>query len=174
LTLLDVAGSVNEPELLECVHEARSQRIVTNSELRATLDAHPYRRGAAALRRLLTTEGGVRVTRSKAERRALSIMREHGLEPDESDYAVGPYRLDFYFRKERVAVEYDSAQFHDNPRRFVHDRRRAAYLAARGILTFPLTAQDLGGGADRAMRDLRAALTRRRASSVTPDHPHGG
>ena len=68
----------------------------------------------------------------------------------------------FFFEAERVAVEYDSRQFHDNPRRFVRDRRRIAYLAARGILTVPLTADDIGAGAKRAMTDLEATLASRR------------
>ena len=164
LTILDMAGCVGGDELLELVHEARVRRLVTDAELRATLTAHPNRGGAKALGRLLATERGVRVTRSKAERRTLKVLREHGLEPDASDYPVGPYRLDFYFRVERVAVEYDSRQFHDNAKRFVADRRKIAYLAARGILTIPLTAYDLDAGADRAMADLKATLRSRRGS----------
>jgi very-short-patch-repair endonuclease len=162
LTILDIAANGDADELLECLHEARVRRLVKDHELDATLSAHPNRPGARALRRLLDTEGGVRITRSKAERRTLKVLRAHGLDPDASNVPVGPYTLDFYFRIERVAVEYDSRQFHDNDRRFVGDRRKIAYLAGRGILTFPLTAHDLGGGAARAMADLKATLERRR------------
>jgi very-short-patch-repair endonuclease len=162
LTLLDLAGVAGFDELEGALHEARTQRMVKDRELRATLAAHPNRKGAKALRHLLDHEGGIKITRSKAERRLLKMLRAHGLEPDASDYPIGPYRLDFYFEPERVAVEYDSRQFHDNAKRFVHDRRRVAYLAARGILTVPFTAKDLGAGADRAMADLRATLASRR------------
>jgi very-short-patch-repair endonuclease len=162
LTILDIAGNGDADELLECLHEARVQRLVRDRELRGTLAAHPNRRGAKALRRLLDREGGVRITRSKAERRTLSVLRAHGLSPDASNVHVGPYTLDFFFRSERVAVEYDSRQFHDNERRFVGDRRKIAYLAGQGILTFPLTAHDLRAGAKRAMADLKATLDSRR------------
>jgi very-short-patch-repair endonuclease len=162
LTILDMAGILDRDGLLDLVHEARVRPVVTDRELRASLAAHPNRRGARALCRLLDTEGGIRVTRSKGERRALKLMRAHGLEPDESDLLIGPYRLDFYFSRERVAVEYDSRQFHDNERRFAADRRKIAYLAARGIVTVPLTAHDLGAGANRAMADLAATLASRR------------
>ncbi len=162
LTLLDLAGLIPRDDLEGALHEARVQRLVTDHELRASLGAHPNRRGARALRRLLDTEGGIRITRSKGERRLLKLLRAHDLEPDASDYPVGPYTLDFYFEAERVAVEYDGRQFHDNARRFVGDRRKIAYLAARGILTAPLTAQDLGAGAARAMADLKATLASRR------------
>ena len=162
LTILDMAGCLDRDGLMELVHESRVQRVVTDRELWTTLAAHPVRRGARALRRLLDFEGGVRITRSKAERRALKVMRANGLEPDASDLPVGPYRLDFYFEAERVAVEYDSRQFHDNDKRFVGDRRKIAYLAARGIVTVPLTAYDLGAGAERAMAKLEATLKSRR------------
>lgn len=162
LAILDVAGHGDSGELLACVHEARVRRLVTDRELRATLAAHPNRHGARALRRFLDAERGPRVTRSAGERRLLRVMRAHGLEPDASDYTVGPYTLDFYFSAERVAVEYDSRTFHDNPTRFVRDRRRITYLAGRGILTVPLTAHDVGPGAAQAMADLRAALAERR------------
>jgi very-short-patch-repair endonuclease len=165
LTLLDLAGVLGPDGLLACLHEARVQQRVTDSELHATLVAHPNRRGAQALRKVLASEGGVRITRSDAERRTLRVLREHGLEPDASDWPVGPYKLDFYFAAEHVAVEYDGRTFHDNPKRFVSDRRRMAYLAARGIVTFPLTSYDIGAGAERAMADLRATLVRRRRAA---------
>ena len=164
LTLLDLAGGLSRDELEGALHEARVQRLVRDREFRATLAAHPNRRGARALARLLDRERGIRVTRSQGERRLLRVLREHGLEPDASDVPVGPYRLDFYFEAERVAVEYDSRQFHDNERRFVRDRRKIRYLAARGILTVPLTADDLGA---TAMADLKRTLAERRQVYAT-------
>jgi very-short-patch-repair endonuclease len=162
LALLDVAGYGDADELLACLHEARVQKLVTDRQLHATLTAHPSRRGARALRRLLAGERGVKRTRSETERRILRVLRAHGLEPDLTDHRIGPYTLDFYFSAERVALEYDSRRFHDNPQRFISDRRKIAYLAARGILTVPLTDPDLGARADRAMADLRATLASRR------------
>ena len=89
-------------------------------------------------------------------------MRAHGIEPDRSDVAIGPYRVDFLFERERLVVEVDGYRYHGTPRRFVDDRRRIAYLAARGLLVFPLTWQDFGPGGNRAMADLRQALHARR------------
>jgi very-short-patch-repair endonuclease len=157
-----MAGAVAQPVLIEMLNEARVQHLVTDADLRATLSAHPTRRGARALRALLASERGPRITRSKAERIALRLLREHGLEPDEADYPIGPYRVDFYFRRERVAVEVDGYRYHSTPRRFVGDRRRTAYLAARGIQVFPLTWDDLHGDGERAMSDLRGTLAARR------------
>lgn len=150
-------------QLEGALHESRVQRIVTDNKLRTSLAAHPNRRGARALRRLLDREGGIKMTRSEGERRLLRLLRAHGLEPDASNVAVGPYTLDFFYSTERVALEYDTRKFHDNDRRFISDRRKIAYLAARGILTVPLTAHDLAAGSDRAIADLKATLAGRRA-----------
>ena len=161
MTLLDLAGTAGFTRLPEALNEARVQRLVTDRELRATLAAHPKRRGAKALRKLLNLERGPRITRSEAERLALCVMRQHGIEPDASDIQVGPYRVDFWFEHERLAVEIDGYRYHGTRKRFVGDRRKIAYLAGRGIQVVPLTWDDLGPGAERAMNDLKSALAAR-------------
>lgn len=163
LTILDIAADHTASRLAAVINEARVQRLVTERGLRATLTAHPNRRGSSALRAHLSSEHGPRITRSEAERRALVVMRKHGIEPDESDVEIGPYRVDFLFRRERLVVEVDGYRYHGTPKRFVDDRRRAAYLAARNLQVFPLTWQDFGARAARAMADLQAALEQRRA-----------
>jgi very-short-patch-repair endonuclease len=161
LTLLDLAGALSDDQLAAALNEARVLRLVREAELEATLGRHPQRRGAAALRRLLAAERGPRITRSEAERRALVLMRQHGLEP-ETDVSIGPWRVDFLFRAEGVVVEVDGYRYHSTPERFVNDRRRTADLAARGFLVLSLTWNDLGAEADAAMTRLRRALDRRR------------
>lgn len=123
---------------------------------------------ARDLAKLLASERGPRITRSTAERRALRAMRKYGVEPDASDFPIGPYRVDFWFERERLAVEVDGYRYHGTPKRFVDDRRRMAYLAARGIQTYPLTWHDLGPGSARAMKDLDRALEQRRLTIGRP------
>jgi very-short-patch-repair endonuclease len=157
LTLLDIAGFGDEDELARCLNEARILRIVTDSALRATLRAHPNRRGSRALRAALEAERGPMITRSEAELLALRVMRRHGLEPDASDVRIGRFRADFVFRAARVVVEIDGYRYHAGRARFVSDRRRTAELAARGWLVFPLTWADLQTPGP-AMRRLAATL----------------
>jgi very-short-patch-repair endonuclease len=163
LTLLDLAGVLTGSGFRDALNEARVLRLVADDELRATLGAHPQRRGARALAAVLASERGPKLTRSEAERRALRVMRAHGIEPDAGDVEVGPYRADFLFKRERVIVEIDGYRYHATPKRFVGDRRRIAYLAARGYLVVPLTWDDFGPRADVAMADLRRTLELRRA-----------
>lgn len=162
LTLLDLAAVLDTRGLADALNEARVGRIVTEAQLVASLRTHPLRTGAGALRKLLASELGSRITRSEAERRALALMRRHGLDP-ETDVEIGPWRADFLFRAEHVIVEVDGYRYHSTPKRFVDDRRRAADLTARGFVLFSLTWQDLGDDADAAMARLLRALEVRRA-----------
>jgi very-short-patch-repair endonuclease len=162
LTLLDVAGLVSEEELSRAVNEARVLRLANERELATVLERHPTRKGARALRALIAAEAGPALTDSEAERLTLKAMREAGLEPDATQHAIGPYRVDFWFDEEAVAVEVDGYRYHSTPKRFVEDRRRAAWLAAEGVLTFPLTWHDLRDP-ERSMARLRATLRARRS-----------
>lgn len=127
LTLLDLAGTLDTADLTHALNEARVQRIVTDKQLGTTLAAHPKRRGARALRRLLDSERGPRITRSEAERRALRVMRRHGIEPDASDHEIGPYRVDFWFEREQVSVEVDGYMARPRPRRAACDAQSQAH-----------------------------------------------
>ena len=164
LTLLDVAADLNRNRLTAALHEARVQRIVTDDQLRQTLETHPNRRGARSLGALLGAEGSAKVTRSEAERLALRLMRNSGLDPG-SDVPLGPYRVDFLFRAEKLIVEVDGFRFHSTPSRFAADRHRIAALTAMGYVVFPLTWNDLTDGAEVAMRRLTAALEKRRRAN---------
>jgi very-short-patch-repair endonuclease len=161
LTVLDLAGLLGREALAAVVNEARVLQLVREEELQASLVRHPKRRGARNLRRLLSQERGAGLTRSEAERRALALMRRHDLHP-ETDVSIGPWRVDFLFRSERVVVEVDGYRYHSTPKRFVDDRRRAADLAARGFVVLSLTWSDLGAESGVAIARLRQTLDRRR------------
>ena len=171
LTLLDLARTATPEELAKALNEARVQCLVTDAQLEHTLTHHPKRRGAKPLRRLLDSERGPQITRSEAERRALALMRAHGIEPDETDFPIGSYRVDFLFRAERLVVEVDGYRYHGTPHRFVSDRRRIAALGAMGYQVHPLTWDDIVNRSGSAMRDLRLALARRRTAQPVASSP---
>jgi very-short-patch-repair endonuclease len=166
LTILDLAGTLAETELAAAVNEARVQRMVRDEELTAVLAAHPKRRGARALAKLLAADTAELATASEAEALCLRTMRDHGLEPDEAQARIGPYRVDFLFRAERLIVEVDGYRYHGTRHRFVRDRRRAAAIVAMGYVIFPVSWHDLVGAPAATMRALADALAARR-SEVT-------
>ena len=137
---------------------------VDDGELLATLRAHPNRRGARALTKLLTREESAFGVESEAERRCLKLMIEHGLTPDASQARIGPYRVDFLYEAERLVVEVDGFRFHRTRERFVRDRRRRAHLLAMGYEVFPVTWSDITEAPAVTMARLTAALETRRAT----------
>jgi very-short-patch-repair endonuclease len=57
-------------------------------------------------------------------------------------HPVGPYILDFYCVAARLAVEVDGMR-HDEPDQIIHDRKRTAWLATRGIRVIRIAARDV-------------------------------
>ena len=79
-------------------------------------------------------------------------------------HPAGPYILDFFCSEARLAVEIDGDS-HGSPEAQAHDKRRDAWLAARGIRTLRIGASALRD--PEAVLDLILAEVRRYAPSVT-------
>lgn len=90
----------------------------------------PISRARAALRTALrphcATETELRQQLSPMEVELLAAMWFYGLEP-ELQVQLGPYRVDFYFPKQHVAVEVDGREWHKSGR----DWRRDGHLRDR-------------------------------------------
>jgi very-short-patch-repair endonuclease len=171
LTLLDLGGVAGEAALARCLNEARVQGAVGDGELHATLRAHPNRRGARALWKLLEREESEFAVESEAERLCLRLMIESGLKPDATQARIGPYRVDFLYEPERLVVEVDGFRYHRTRDRFVGDRRRTAALMALDYEVFPLTWADLTERPAAAMAELRRVRDARLRAIA---HPYGG
>jgi very-short-patch-repair endonuclease len=57
-------------------------------------------------------------------------------------HPIGPYILDFYCASARLAVEVDGLA-HDSAAQVLHDERRAAFLAERGVNVMRVAARDV-------------------------------
>jgi very-short-patch-repair endonuclease len=74
-------------------------------------------------------------------------------------HPVGPYVLDFYCAKARLAIEIDGAS-HDMGDRPQRDIRRDAWLEARGVMVMRIRAGDLTRIDDAADAIVRMAAER--------------
>jgi hypothetical protein len=81
--------------------------------------------------------------------------------PERQFVIPGVGRVDLAYPLYRVAIEYDSDEWHDNPRARRRDRARANHLVAAGWFPFIATADDLRTGAV-ALRDAIAVHVPRR------------
>jgi very-short-patch-repair endonuclease len=124
LALLDFASVATGDELERAISEAYVLKLVTEKELRAVIDRHPGRAGAAALRAELDRAGGPMWTASKAERLLKELLREADLPIPRTRVKVAGHTADFLWAELRLIVEVDGYQYHGHRYAFERDRRR--------------------------------------------------
>jgi very-short-patch-repair endonuclease len=82
-------------------------------------------------------------TRSKHEDDFVAWAKRHGFPTPKINVKVNGKEVDALFPQERVIVELDSAEFHDDPISFRANRRRDRGGAAHGYVTVRLLKEDL-------------------------------
>lgn len=135
------------------------QRRVGLVELQRSQCRNRGRYGSKAAQRLLSAaaEGA----RSEAERLFAALMRGAGVTGWVSNFAVGPYEVDFAFPGPRVAIEIDGFAFHSDPEAFQRDRKRQNALALMGWQILRFTWLDLTTQPERVLREVLAAVSAR-------------
>lgn len=139
-TLLDLAQDIPRNELRRAVNEALVQRRVTVPLLYRALEGNNGRRGAGALRGLLANASP---TRSELEDVTLEFLRRNEFGPFESNTRLHGWEVDVLIAKQRLVIEADSAQFHDNPIARAQDARKQAALEALGYTVMRLRWSDV-------------------------------
>jgi very-short-patch-repair endonuclease len=129
-TLVDLAASLPVDDLARACHEAGVRHGTTPAMVDAVLARRPNSPGAARLRRILS--GDVRVTLSKLERRFLERLREAGLLLPQTNRPAGGRRVDCRWPEQRLTVELDSYRYHHSRHAWEQDHRREREARARG------------------------------------------
>ena len=142
-TILDVAGVLGGSDLEHVVARAERDGLVDRKSLATLLQRFPGRPGTPALREILASAGGAALTRSEAEDQFRALAREARFPPPRVNVRAGPYELDFFWPEERLAVEIDGFRHHSSRPRFLGDRRKDAWLLARGITVLHLSWQQI-------------------------------
>jgi very-short-patch-repair endonuclease len=155
-TLLDMAARREAHEVERALDEGLHQRHVSPTKIREIVARHPNHRGGALLLELLEPGRGAGVTRSKAERRLLQILREAGIGDAERNAPIGPYTVDFLWREAGVVVEVDSYRWHSGPAAFKRDRRKDAYLRDDGLDVIRVTWEMMDSPLPLVARIVRA------------------
>ena len=122
--VLEVAATATIDELADVVNQGQALRRFTPRQLEAVLRHNRGRRGVARLAQVLGDEDAMTITRSRAERAFLKLIRDARLPPPETNQRLGRYVPDFMWREQRLIVELDSYRFHGGPDAFQNDREK--------------------------------------------------
>jgi hypothetical protein len=129
-TLVEVAGDLSEDDLGWACHQAGVRFRTTPRQVAAVLAGRPHSRGAARLRRILS--GDSRVILSKLEKRFLKLLREACLPSPRTNRPAGAHYVDCRWPEHGLTVELDSYRFHSSRHAWEQDRRREREAYARG------------------------------------------
>lgn len=138
-TLLDFAADAPTHELEQAVAAAVRRKLVTEQTIRAAIGRAPTRRGAGALRALMSSQADPAFTRSDAERLLLSLVRRAELPPPLVNARVHGFEVDFYWPHAGLVLEVDGHAFHSDRGAFERDRARDQALVAAGLRVIRVT-----------------------------------
>ena len=122
--VLEMAETASVDEVAEIVNEGQGLRILNPHALETVRRRNRGRRGVATLAEVVGDEDAMTISRSRAERAFLKLMRDARLPRPEVNQRLGRYWPDFMWRRERLIVELDSYQFHGGPAAFHNDREK--------------------------------------------------
>ena len=128
--LVDIAAKQPIRELARACHEAGVKYGSTPRQVEAVLAQRPSSPGARNLRRIMS--GDFHVTLSKLERRFLKLLRDAGLPLPITNRPAGSKRVDCRWPEHRLTVELDSYQFHNSRHSWEQDHVRRREARARG------------------------------------------
>jgi very-short-patch-repair endonuclease len=95
---------------------------------------------------------------SELEKRFLRFLHRNRLPQPVVNARVGPYRVDFLWRDQRLVVETDGWQGHRGRQAFEDDHAGSAYLQARGYTVVRITWRQLEDDSGSVLRLLRRYL----------------
>ncbi|GAB87688.1 DUF559 domain-containing protein [Gordonia rubripertincta] len=131
-------------------------RRVSIEQLRAAAVRRRNKEDAARVAALVA--GVEEGARSAAERLAVQVLRDGGLDDFVCNHAVGGYFVDVAFPAEKLAVEIDGMAFHRDAETFQRDRSRRNDLIALGWTVLNFTWADLRGRPEYVVERVRQAL----------------
>jgi very-short-patch-repair endonuclease len=131
--VLEVAATATMDELADLVDNGVADRLLTPRELKAVLARNRGRRGAARLAEVLGDESAMVISRSRAEKAFVKLIRDARLPFPEVNQSLGRYVPDFMWREERLIVELDSYGFHGGPGSFHNDHEKDLFYRDEGF-----------------------------------------
>ena len=147
-TLLDLAEVVDRRGVERAINQAEVLRIFDLRAVEEVLSRATGRRGAGVLKSVLAEYGGPTLTDRELEERFLALCRAARLpQPEVNEWITLDdgiaYKIDFLWRRERLAVETDGWGSHGTRQAFENDRRRDRLLSLAGWTVVRFTWRDV-------------------------------
>jgi hypothetical protein len=159
-TLLEIAPRTPDTDLTRMVNDARRDgyvHLATLTDLVARCPNHP---GATKLKAIVEQPHGP--TRSDFEDRFLAFARAYGLPAPLVNTHLNGREVDALFEVEKLIVELDGWEFHNDRTAFVDDRERDSAMLKRGYATMRVTWERLRDTPGREAARLHEILSERR------------
>jgi hypothetical protein len=160
LTLLHCGARMRPKSLSRALNDLRRAKLVTVDELADVVVRFPLQSGAPLLRPHGETTQNA--TASHFEDDFLPFCERFGLPTPRVNVRQYGYEVDAYFEAERLIVECDGWDFHNDRQAFEDDRERDAAMLEHGIVTIRITRRRLTGQPEREAARLHAILEQRR------------
>jgi len=161
-TLLDYAAEAKPYRLSRAVDQADRLELLDLAAVDLITEEVHGHRGRTPLLKVMTIYREKGFTRSGGEKRMLAALADIGVRRPAVNNFIEGYELDFYWERERFAVELDSWEFHRGRRSFEEDRKRQEELAMAGIETIRITGTRLRREPRKVAVRIAAHLDRRR------------
>ncbi len=158
--LVDLAGLMRDADLARACHEAGVGFGTTPNDVETILDRYPRSRGAASLRRVMT--GETKVSLSRLESRFLRRLLDERLPLPQTNRPAGGRRVDCRWPEQRLTVELDSYRYHSSRHAWEADRRREREARLRGDEFRRFTWADVSEDPGYMLAELRSLLGRSR------------
>jgi very-short-patch-repair endonuclease len=131
--VLEVAAVGTRDELVDVIDAGLALRRFTAGDLKAVLTRHKGRRGTGRLAEVIADDTAMAISRSRAEKALLRLIRDAGLPMPQTNVPFGRYEADFVWREQKLIVELDSATYHSGPGAFHRDREKDLVFRGAGF-----------------------------------------
>ena len=164
-TLVDLGDVVDERAVERAVEQAEVLRLFDLHAIQRAIERAGPRRGAGMLHSVLLNLDGPTLTQSELEEAFLALCREAALPtPEVNAWMTLPdgsaIKVDFLWRKERLAVETDGHAFHRTRQSRERDTKRDQLLRLAGFEPVRFTGRQVALEQEWVTRTLLALACR--------------
>jgi very-short-patch-repair endonuclease len=131
--VLEVAATGTRDELVDVIDAGLALRKLTPGDLKLVLARHRGRRGSARLGEVMADDTAMAISRSRAEKALLRLIRDAGLPLPDTNVPFGRFEADFVWREQKLIVELDSATYHSGPGVFQRDHEKDLTFRGAGF-----------------------------------------